>query len=242
MLILCAVWPSCRALALPPALIRLERSSRELAATFIFQGLLQQQDPLILCDDEKHIAWWWSGSSKATADELAAAAVDRTYDEYEEELSPQVQVPVSASPLVVARAKRATPTKRVLPADLRTPVPVPDGAVPDGPETSAVDRRSGASRGLVRGKLLALQPHRAALEEAIDEMMDPLAAPKLPAFDVAVLLLFLSELETTDIPVPVACKEAVALSVAYSGDEQKSHRHVNGLLASYARERLGREV
>ena len=72
-------------------------------------------------------------------------------------------------------------------------------------------------------------------------MLDPLAAPKLPAFDLAIVLLFLSELEGDGLPVPVACNEAVALSVAYSGDEQGSHRHVNGLLASYARERLGRE-
>ena len=35
--------------------------------------------------------------------------------------------------------------------------------------------------------------------------------------------------------MPVACKEAVALSRAYSGDERNSHRHVNGILASYAR-------
>ena len=69
-----------------------------------------------------------------------------------------------------------------------------------------------------------------------------LCAALLPAFDVAVLLLFLSELEAApDLPVPVACKEAVALSRAYSGDEQQSHRHVNGLLASYAREHLGRD-
>ena len=39
--------------------------------------------------------------------------------------------------------------------------------------------------------------------------------------------------------MPVACKEAVAMSVAYSGDEQQSHRHVHGLLAAYAKERMG---
>ena len=79
------------------------------------------------------------------------------------------------------------------------------------------------------------------LEATIEQMLDPLAAPNMPAFDIAILLLFLSELEATpDLPVPVACKEAVALSLAFSGDEHGSHRHVNGLLAAFARERLGR--
>jgi hypothetical protein len=102
---------------------------------------------------------------------------------------------------------------------------VPEGAVPDGPATAAADERSGASRALVRAKLLALRSRRLTLEAAIDEMLDPLAAPKLPAFDVAILLLFLSEMEEDDLPVPVACKEAVALSFAFSGDDQNSHRH-----------------
>ncbi len=65
-----------------------------------------------------------------------------------------------------------------------------------------------------------------------------IAAPKLPAFDVAVLLLFLSELSSGSLPLAVACSEAVALSIAYGSDEAETHRHVNGLLGSYARERM----
>ena len=123
---------------------------------------------------------------------------------------------------------------------MRLAVPVPEGAEPDGPATSAADLRGSASRGLVAQKLRALQSRRAELEGAIDAMLDPLAAERMPAFDVAVLLLFLSELEEApDLPVPVACKEAVALSVAAVGDEQNSHRHVNGLISAYARERIG---
>ena len=112
---------------------------------------------------------------------------------------------------------------------------------PDGEPEVAPDVRSGASRALVRSKLAALQERRGRLERAIDDQLDPIAAPNLPAFDVAVLLLFLSELEHGELPVPVACKEAVSPSVAYSGDAQQSHRHVQGILGAYAREQLGRE-
>ena len=234
---LATLLPTAHALANP--IIKLERSSRALAATLVYEGLIQRVDPLVLFDDEQHVSFWFGGGAKQLAVELASAAEERVY-----ELDAPVkgsQQPESASPLLAARARRAQKTKRLLPADLRRPAPVPAGAVPEGPETSADDVRASASRGLVRAKLAALQPRRAALEQAVDEMLDPLAAPKLPAFDLAIVLLFLSELEGDGLPVPVACNEAVALSVAYSGDEQGSHRHVNGLLASYARERLGRE-
>ena len=43
---------------------------------------------------------------------------------------------------------------------------------------------------------------------------------------VSVLLLFLSEL-CEGLPLPVACKEAVALSVAYGSDEKGSHKYVH---------------
>ena len=39
------------------------------------------------------------------------------------------------------------------------------------------------------------------------------------------------------VPLPVACKEAVDLSVAYGGMSD-SHRYVNGVLGAYAREYL----
>lgn len=212
----------------------------ELCASLIYEGIIQQKEPLDLLDDEHHAAWWFEGGSTSMATELAALSEDREYVNDALPPPPKIQ---NASPLLAARAQRAQPKRRTLPADLTTPPPVPKGAVPDGPAHAAPDLRSKASRALVRAKLAALQQRRPSLEEAIDAMLDPLAAPKLPAMDVSVLLLFLSELESdASLPVPVACNEAVALSKAYSGDEQHSYRHVNGLLASYAREVLGRHV
>ena len=233
-----------RALSMPPSLIRMERASRECAASFIYEGMIHKCDPLELFDDEQHMSFWFEAGKKQIAAELATANEDRDWASEATAPLPPKPVPTSNSPLLAARAKRAMPTKRLLPGLLqkaRLPPGVPEDAVPDGDAVAADDLRSGASRGLVRAKLHALKRRRAEIEDAIDDMLDPLAAPKLPAFDVAVMLLFLSELtEAPDLPVPVACKEAVALSRAYSGDEQNSHRHVNGLLASYARERLGR--
>ena len=192
--VLCAIAPASAALALPPSILKLERASRELATSFIYEGLMQRREPLELFDDEDHVSWWFEGGAKSMAAELASVAADDLVLE-ENMPQPSSSQPENASPLLAARARRAQRTKRTLPADLQTAPPVPEGAEPEGPATSAADLRSGASRGLVRAKLQALQPRRAELEAAIDEMLDPLAAPKLPAFDVAVLLLFLSELE-----------------------------------------------
>lgn len=230
-------------LSLPSPVLRMERASRELAASFIYEAMIQQCDPLELFDDEQHVSFWFTAGKAKIAAELADVAADREI-EMVTDLPPQPE-PTNPSPLLAARQKRATPTKRVLPNAFLQGLPpgLPEDAEPEGAAVAADDLRSGASRGLVRAKLLALQKQRGAFEAVIDDMLDPLAAPKLPAFDVAVLLLFLSELAANDdLPVPVACKEAVALSVAYSGDEQNSHRHVNGLLAAFARERLGRPV
>ena len=201
-LLLVAVWiRPCRALA--PAVVRLERASRSLAATLIYEGIMQRREPLELFDDEEHVEWWFGGGSKSLADELSSVAEDRVYDT-SAPLPPQPE-PENASPLLAARAKRAQRTRRALPADLQTPPPVPEGAVPEGPSTAAADLRSGASRGLVRAKLLALQSRRAEFEQTISEMLDPLAAPKVPAFDVAVLLLFLSEVSGAHTPHTRAC-------------------------------------
>ncbi len=227
------------ALALPRAAIRLERASRELAATFIYEGLIRDIDPLELFDSEPHKAFWFDRSPAATSAMLEDAAIDR-----EESFPTRVPLAGDAtpdspqhSPLLKARAKRERSTHRVLPA-IRTLGVLPDGAEPEGPATRAADNRAGASRALVRQKLERLAPRRGELERAVHEMLDPLAAPKLPAFDVAVLLLFLSELSSGSLPLAVACSEAVALSIAYGSDEAETHRHVNGLLGSYARERM----
>ena len=229
--------PSCASLA-SSSIIKMERASHALAATLVYEGLLKRRDPLELMEDSDHLSFWFQdGGAKALSKELSTSNEDRVY-QTDTPLPPQPE-PTNNSPLLAARAKRAQRTKLAVPLK-KLRVPVPDGAQPEGPETSATDTRSAASRGLVRAKLLALQPRRAELEEAIGVMLNENAATNLPAFDVAVLLVFLSELESSTLPVPVICKEAVELSRAYSGDEQGSHRHVNGLLASYARERLGR--
>ena len=230
---------ACSRAALSPAVVRLERASRELAATFIYEGICHGRDPLDLFDDSEHQMFWFAGGAKRMASELGAAAVERerTPTPIPQAASPE---PESASPLLAARARRARKTVRVVPPSLQPKPPpgLPDDAVPEGEASAAPDQRSKASKALVRMKLLALRERRGVLEAAVDELLDPLAAPNVPAMDVAVMLLFLCEMEAEALPVPVACKEAVALSTAYSGDEQRSHRHVHGILAAYARERM----
>ena len=84
-------------------------------------------------------------------------------------------------------------------------------------------------------------------------MRSPGGLPRAPLSDLPSALLSLhglppselapprAQLEASaDLPLPVACKEAVNLCLAYSGGEHESHRHVHGLLSAYARERLGR--
>ena len=220
--------------------IKMERSSRELAITFIYEGLIQNRDPLDLFDDADHSDFWFSRSAKSLAQTLESATVDREYAPKNVVRRPKK----SNSPLLAARAARAQRTRTAPPPTLQRARPknLPNDAVPDGPETSAPDRRSGASRGLVRSKLATLASRRVELETAINEHLDPLIAHKVPAMDVAILLLFLSEMGNGDaggLPPAIAAKEAVTLSVAYSGDEQQSFRHVHGILGAYARERLG---
>ena len=227
--------PYATGLALSPAIIKLERASRELAATFVYQGLIQGCDPLELFDNEDHQTFWWDRGAKAVARELDGAAVEKSYAPTPK--APAVDPGQSFnSPLLANRARRAAKKTTTPPPALQTPPPVPAGAQPEGEATSASDGRSGASRALVRAKLVALSERRHRYEMAIDAQLDPVAAPDLPAFDVALLLLFLCELEVEKLPVPVACKEAVQLSLGYS---EGGHRHVQGILGAYAREQLG---
>ena len=222
------------------AVIRMERAARELAATLVYSGVVQNREPLELLNDEATGAFWFERPPAAVAADLKSAAEDRVYSSRP---LPQPSGPESASPLLANRARRAQVKIQVVPPTLQTPAPVPKGATPIGDVEVAPDRRSGASRSLVRQKLAALQERRVALEEAIGEMLDPLAAPKLAPFDLAVLLLFLSEIEAADLPVPVACKEAAELCTAYSGGKSEADvRHVQGVLGAYARERLGRRM
>ena len=228
-----------RANALSPAVVRIERASRELTASFIYESLVSGREPLELFDDEGHQEFWFSRGSKSVAAELQDAAKDGFVAEAKP-IAPPEKPEKFNSPLLAARAERARKTVQLPLPTLQSKLPenVPADAIPEGDAIAADDTRSGASRALVRAKLIDLQERRPRLERAINDQLDPLAAPNLPAFDIAVLLLFLSELESA-LPVPVACKEAVALSVAYSGDEQQSYRHVQGILGAYAREQLG---
>ena len=56
-------------------------------------------------------------------------------------------------------------------------------------------------------KLEAVRDMRASLEGVIQEMLDPLAAPNLPAFDLAALLLFLTEVSTS--PCSNAARDSI---------------------------------
>ena len=228
-----------------PAVVRLERAARELAATFIFEGLVQAREPLELFDDPRHQEFWFDGTRGTLEADLATAATDKTYETIRPVPPPPDSAQESASPLLAARARRAQPKRRfVTAAPLQTAAPVPEGAEPLGPAESAADSRSRASKALVRHKLTELRACRHELDSAVNELLDPLVAPDLAAFDLAVLLLFLSEIQS-GLPVPVAAKEAGLLTEAYSGDaqqEQHGVRHVQGVLGAYARERLGRAV
>ncbi|KAL1504516.1 hypothetical protein AB1Y20_010918 [Prymnesium parvum] len=129
-----------------------------------------------------------------------------------------------------AAKERAWPA--ALPATRR--LAEPPGAVPVGEARSAEDRRGGASLAMCRQQLRAVAARRDELEEAIVHLLDPKVAPHFPAFDYAILLLFMSELHE-GMQLPVACSEAVDLSLAYSGMDE-TYRYVNGVLAAYARE------
>ena len=227
---------------MPASVVKLERASRELCVTYIYEGLVQRCDPLALFDDQDHQDFWFTGSKKAVAETLKSATIEHDY-------APRPVEPKAKkfnAPLNAKRYERAQKSFTQPPPTLQRARPkgLPDDAVPDGPETSAPDRRSDASRGLVRAKLEILRPRRVELEEAIAEQLDPKIAESVPCMDVAILLLFLSEMSAEGpggdaLPPPVAAKEAVALSVAYSGDEKQSFRYVHGVIGAFARERLG---
>ena len=87
--------------ALSPTVVRLERSSRELAATFIYEGLLQRRPPTELFDEPTHRAFWFDQSARAVGEDLEEASVDKTYEL--EVPMPPASEPESASPLLAAR-------------------------------------------------------------------------------------------------------------------------------------------
>ena len=42
------------AMKMPPAIIELHRNSREMALTFLYEGLVAEKDPVALFDDKAH--------------------------------------------------------------------------------------------------------------------------------------------------------------------------------------------
>ena len=258
MTLLMACFPTAMAAAFPSsAAIKLERASRELAATFIYEAMMQGDHPLALFQEPSHKAFWFERCPAALNAELEAAAVDKHYEVSVPLTPPPSPATESASPLLAARARRAQKKTHVRSQALQTAVPVPEGAEPTGPAEGGLDRRARASRALVGQMLQRLQPRRDHLEAAIEELLDDDIAHSLPAWDVAVLLLFLSEV-TDGLPVPIACKEASALCSTYSdagpladrhaarqqhgGDgERKSHTrsYLHNLLGAYAQDRMG---
>lgn len=214
----------------PPAIVRLQRASRDAAVSFLYSGLVRGEDPLVLFDDGVHEEWWFGESNLSAT--LLEANVDRDLISAESAPLPSSPLPEFNSPLLKARAERAEVKVRVLP-NVQS-LPEPSDGEPVGPATCADDRRGDANRGLCRQLLERVDARRAEMEGALLSLLDPAVTPQLPAIDCAVLLLFMAELHE-GLPLPVACSEAVELSVAYGGAKD-FHRHVNGVLKAYHEE------
>lgn len=112
---------------LSPVVIRIERASRTLAATFVYEGLIQGREPLELFDDRAHLDFWFDQGQAAIAAELEAANVDKDWVAESKPVGKPEQK--FNSPLLAARAERARKTVQLPPPTLQTPVPVPEGAV-----------------------------------------------------------------------------------------------------------------
>ena len=77
MTLLMACFPTAMAAAFPSsAAIKLERASRELAATFIYEAMMQGDHPLALFQEPSHKAFWFERCPAALNAELEAAALD----------------------------------------------------------------------------------------------------------------------------------------------------------------------
>ena len=223
------------AMKMPPAIIELHRNSREMALTFLYEGLVAEKDPVALFDDKAHQDFYFPGAGYNLTEALDDMARDLDLT-----LPPPVaapEPPKSASPLMEARARRAQRTvPRSAPAFERAAPPIPEGAEPVGEEEQDADHRGLASAKLCRRLLEGVGGRRPELERAVLALATPQLQEELPAIDCGVLLLFMSELHD-GLPLAVACSEAVALSKAYSGAH---HTMVNGVLAAYAQDMKSR--
>ena len=118
--------------SLSPVVIKIERASRTLAATFVYEGLIQGREPLDLFDDRAHLDFWFDQGQAAIAAELEVANVDT---DWVADSKKPIEKPEQKfnSPLLAARAERARKTVQLPPPTLQTRVPVPEGAVSDHP-------------------------------------------------------------------------------------------------------------
>eukprot|EP00966_Prymnesium_polylepis_P206562 4785590-Prymnesium_polylepis.4 len=157
-------------LRVPPAILKIQGATRELACTFLYSGIVRNSDPLELFDEATHQDWWFGAGNLSAA--LEDAARERTFSTDEPAPLPPSAPQKFNSPLLEARARRATPTARPLPGGMQ-PLPEPQDAEPIGPPTYATDRRGGANRGLCRQHLERVAGRRAELEGAILELLDP---------------------------------------------------------------------
>ena len=116
---------------LSPVIVKIERASRTLAATFVYEGLIQGREPLELFDDRAHMDFWFDRGQAAIAAELDAANIDTDWISDAKPIEQPKQK--FNSPLLAARADRARKTVQLPPPTLQTRVPVPEGAVRDLP-------------------------------------------------------------------------------------------------------------
>ena len=105
-MLLLACHPVAIVAALSPVVVRMERASRSLAATFIFEGLIQARDPLELFEDPGHQSFWFEPGPKQIAAVLEAAAEEKELALEERPIAPDAAATESASPLLAARARR----------------------------------------------------------------------------------------------------------------------------------------
>lgn len=151
----------------PPAIVLIQRATRELSCAFIYSGIVRNCDPLQLFDDQDHQDWWF-GSDNLSA-RLEEAAREREFVPSAPLPSPR---PAHRSPLLEARAKRATRSKQPLPANLRQ-LTEPENAEPIGDPSFATDHRGQANCGLCREQLERVAARRPQLETALQNLLDP---------------------------------------------------------------------
>ncbi|KAL3895936.1 MAG: hypothetical protein SGPRY_013391, partial [Prymnesium sp.] len=161
----CLFSPGLAGVRTPAAIVAIERASRELACSFLYSAIVRDCEPLQLFEDSLHDEWWF-GTSNLTASLEEAA---RESAAHEMPLPPAARSEFR-SPLLEARARRATPS---IQRPLST-LEEPENAEPVGPPTYSPDRRAAANRRLCRQQLQRVSAQRTKLEGAILDLLDPM--------------------------------------------------------------------